>query len=57
MNLPYVSLWCDLWLLQIGTAVMYEALDARTYEYIRVKVTVLHRWGFSFRLYSPLCRG
>lgn len=50
---PYLNLWVDLWIIQVGTDLFLERIDRYTKEWIGVRVTLFRRWGFSFRLYTP----
>ena len=51
--LPYLDFWFDISWIQIRTALMREAINYDVFEYIVLKVTIFHKWGFDIRLYSP----
>lgn len=53
MKLPYLYLWLDCWLVQVGTELMHERYEFLCREYIGLRITLCHRWGFHVRLYSP----
>ena len=52
--LPYLDLWLDIGLLQIQTELLTERYEEFSRVYIGMRITVLKRWGWRFRLYSPM---
>lgn len=50
---PYVNLWIDVWILQVRTEIMNESYEAQVTRWIVLEITILHRHGFSFKLYAP----
>jgi len=53
-NWPYVDFWLNIGILRIATELMHERTECLTREYIAVTVVVFWRYGFRFRLYSPM---
>ena len=53
MKLPYLDFWLDINILQIKTELLYYERASQVKSYICMKVTLFHKWGFHFRLYSP----
>ena len=50
---PYLDLRLDIGLLQIQTELMTERYEQMCRNYIALRITLLHKWGGHFRLYSP----
>lgn len=48
---PYIHLWLDLGFLQARTAIMHEALESMSTEYIVLELIIFGK-GFKFRLYD-----
>ena len=55
MRRPYLHFFLDLGFLDIRTALMYEAVERGTTEYI-VLSWRFFRWGSEFRLYDTWLR-
>ena len=53
LRLPYLELYLDIGLLQIQTELMTESYEMLCRNYIALRITLLHKWGWHFRLYSP----
>lgn len=50
---PYLDVWIDVGFFQLKTSLFRERYELDAKEYVRVHITVFHRWGFNFNLYSP----
>ena len=50
---PYLDFWLDIWIIEIRTTLMHQAVERDVRDNIRMRIRFFKRWGFEFHLYSP----
>ena len=49
---PLLSIWVDVFFLQIETSLWRDNINCDAVEYLSLGVTFFHKWGFRIRLYD-----